>query len=55
MTNDFPQDAASDEPARNGANDDPFTRLEKEMTAMKSASLSYGCGTGRAFWLASQR
>ena len=37
MTNDFPQDAASDEPARNVASDDPFTRLEKEMTAMKNA------------------
>jgi ElaB/YqjD/DUF883 family membrane-anchored ribosome-binding protein len=37
MTNDFPQDAASDEPARNVANDDPFTRLDKEITAMKNA------------------
>jgi ElaB/YqjD/DUF883 family membrane-anchored ribosome-binding protein len=37
MTTDFPRDAASDDPARNVANDDPFARLEKEMTAMKNA------------------
>jgi hypothetical protein len=37
MTTDFPRDTASDDPTQNAANDDPFTRLEKEMTAMKNA------------------
>lgn len=37
MTSDFPHGAAPDDPAQDAGNDDAFTRLEKEMTAMKNA------------------
>ena len=37
MTTDFPRDSASGEPTPNVENEDPFTRLEKEMTAMRNA------------------
>ena len=37
MTADFPGDSAPDDPPRDVANDDAFTRLEKEMIAMKNA------------------
>ena len=37
MTTDFPRNSASGEPTPNVENEDPFTRLEKEMTAMRNA------------------
>jgi ElaB/YqjD/DUF883 family membrane-anchored ribosome-binding protein len=37
MTTDIPRDERPDDPAQDPANDDAFTRLEKEMTAMKNA------------------
>ena len=37
MTADFPGNSAPDDAARDVANDDAFSRLEKEMAAMKNA------------------
>jgi ElaB/YqjD/DUF883 family membrane-anchored ribosome-binding protein len=37
MTADFPSDAERNDETRDGANDNAFARLEKEMAAMKNA------------------